>query len=146
MDERHRRPAGVSGDVVAAAGKLSEAVEWVGRARGHLYDFHQLMGRADFLFEEAADRLDDAGHGRWAERIRMDVIGRNVIEGRWTFQLVEEFDDRYWECVRTVEAGVREDLMAGRRHIYEAELKEARRTNGRRHHEATPDELATRGG
>ena len=34
-------------------GKATEALEYVERARGHLYAFHQLIGRADLLFEEA---------------------------------------------------------------------------------------------
>jgi hypothetical protein len=127
-----------SDEVVAAVGKLGEALEWVERARGRLYDLHQLIGRADFLFEEAADELDAAGQTAWAERVRRDVIGRNVIEGRWTFQVVEEFDDIYWSCVRDVEAAVRRDLVGGRRHVFEAEMKERRRTSGRRFHEADP--------
>ena len=42
--ERNRRPEGVSDETVAAVGKFGEALEWVERARGHLYDFHQMMG------------------------------------------------------------------------------------------------------
>jgi hypothetical protein len=125
-------------DVVAAVGKLGEALEWVERARGRLYDVHQLIGRADFLFEEAADELEAAGHSRWAEHVRREVVGRNVIEGRWTFQVVEEFDDIYWSCVRQVEEAVRQDLAGGQRHVFEAQLKERRRTAGRRFHEAGP--------
>jgi hypothetical protein len=136
-----RRPAGVGDDVVAAVGKLSEALEWVERARGRLYDLHQMIGRADFLFEEAADELDAAGHSRWADVVRHEVVGRNVLEGRWTFQVVEEFDALYWDCVRQVEAAVRDDVLDGARHIFEAELKEARRSHGRRFHEARPLEL-----
>ena len=36
-------------ETVDAVGKASEALEYVERARGHLYAFHQLIGRADFL-------------------------------------------------------------------------------------------------
>ncbi|HET7574575.1 MAG TPA: hypothetical protein VFJ99_05620 [Solirubrobacterales bacterium] len=127
-----------SDDVVAAVGKLGEALEWVERARGRLYDLHQLIGRADFLFEEAADELEAAGQAEWAERLRTDVVGRNVIEGRWTFQVVEEFDDIYWNCVRDTLAAVREELVGGSRHAFEAAMKERRRTSGRRFHEADP--------
>ncbi len=127
-----------SDDVVAAVGKLGEALEWVERARGKLYDLHQLIGRADFLFEEAADDLEAAGQSRWAELIRHEIVGRNVVEGRWTFQVVEEFDDIYWGCVREVEAAVRNDLVGGKRHAFEAQLKERRRSEGRRFHEADP--------
>jgi hypothetical protein len=127
-----------SDDAVAAVGKLGEALEWVERARGRLYDLHQLIGRADFLFEEAADELEAAGQPHWADLVRREVVGRNVIEGRWTFQVVEEFDDIYWMRVREVEQAVRNDLVGGRRHAFEAQLKERRRSSGRRFHEADP--------
>lgn len=124
-----------------AVGKLGEAMEWVERARGRLYDFHQLIGRADFLFEEAAEKLAEAGETKWAERLQEEAVGRNVIEGRWTFQVVEEFDDQYWQCLRDVDAEVRNALAGGRRHIFEADLKEKRRSRGRRFHESTPDDV-----
>ncbi|HEU5150752.1 MAG TPA: hypothetical protein VFU19_09655 [Iamia sp.] len=136
--DAHRRPAGVDDATVEAVGKVSEALEWVERARGHLYELHQLLGHADLMFGEAADLLDDAGHGGHAEALREAVVGRNVIEGRWTFQLVEDFDDGYWSDAREHERRIRDDLMAGRRHVYESEMKEDRRTHGRRHHEARP--------
>jgi hypothetical protein len=53
MSDSHDRPEGASDDTVAAAGKFSEAYEYVIRARGHLYSFHQLMGHADALFGDA---------------------------------------------------------------------------------------------
>ena len=134
----HRRPDGVSDETVAATGKLSEALEWVERARGHLYSFHQLMGRADFLAEEAADALAAAGHDDLADTVRAEIIGRNVLQGRWTFQVVEDFDDGYWQPLRDVEQRVRDELLDGKRHVYEAELKEQRRSHGRQRHESRP--------
>lgn len=139
-DDAHRRPEGVGDDVVEAVGKLSEALEWIERARGRLYDFHQMIGRADFLVGDAADLLDDADQAELAERLRTDLVGRNVLPGRWTFQVVEEFDEGYWEPVRTLEREARAALMGGRRHVYEAELKEQRRSKGRHGHESRPDE------
>ena len=38
------------------------------------------------------------------------------------------------------EQAVRDQLMDGRRHVFEAEMKEDRRSRGRRHHEAVPDD------
>src|SRR5690349_15895986 len=58
----HQTPEGVSEETIEGVGKLSEAFEYIERAKGHLYSFHQLMGRADFLVEEAADILRKAGH------------------------------------------------------------------------------------
>lgn len=142
-DDAHRRPPGVGDDIVQATGKLSEALEWIERARGRLYDAHQMIGRADFHVGDAADMLDDAGHPELAERLRREIVGRNVLPGRWTFQVVEEFDDHYWEPVRALEAEVRHALVDGKRHLYEAELKEQRRTRGQPGHESRPDEPAS---
>ncbi|OJZ66717.1 hypothetical protein BRW64_09485 [Mycolicibacterium diernhoferi] len=134
----HARPDGVDDDTVEAVGSLSEALEYVERARGHLYAFHQLMGHADLLLGDTCDRLREAGHETIADRLEEDMVGRNIVQGRWTFQVVEEFDDTYWSRFRDHERRVREELMGGRRHVFEAEMKERRRTHGRPGHEATP--------
>ena len=141
-DDAHRRPDGTSDGVVAAVGKLSEALEWVERARGRLFDFHQLIGHADLLLDEAAEQLEAAGCAPLANEVRDDVIGRNVLPGRWTFQVVEEFTDTYYEPFATMERRVRDELLDGRRHVFEAELKEGRRTKGPPGHESRPREDA----
>lgn len=130
-DPDHRRPDGPDDRTVAAVGKRSEAVEWTERA-------HKLIGHADLLVEETADMLDEAGHRDPADRLRVEVIGRNVLDGRWTFQVVEELERQYYEPVRCAEDEVRAKLVAGRRHVLEAELKERRRTPRRRGHESRP--------
>ena len=137
-DEQHQRPTGSTDATVAAVGKLSEALETVERARGHLYEFHQLMGGADLTLGQAVDELRDAGHEDHAAEIERELVGRNVLPGRWTFQIVEEFDDRYWSVFRAQEKAVRDGLLAGRRHLFEAEMKEDRRTDGQPGHDATP--------
>jgi hypothetical protein len=138
MDEHHRRPAGASDATVAAAGKLSEALEWVERARGRLYDFHQMMGRADFLMADAADALSDAGHAELSAHVRQEIVGRNVLDGRWTYQVVEEFEDCYYQPAHDAERRVLDEVLDGRRHVFEAEMKEERRTHGYRRHESEP--------
>ncbi|PPK70988.1 hypothetical protein V5P93_002847 [Actinokineospora auranticolor] len=139
----HHRPDGTDDATVAAVGKLTEALETVERARGHLYSFHQLTGSADFDLGDAAELLEKAGHHRAADRVRAELVGRNVLEGRWTFQVVEEYDDGYYGVVKAAERDIRNELVAGRRHVYEAELKEARRTHGRPGHEATPHQAVS---
>ncbi|HVK45426.1 MAG TPA: hypothetical protein VM429_11040 [Micropruina sp.] len=136
----HRRPDGVSDATVAAVGKLSEALEKVEEARGHLYAFHRLCGSADLSLGEAVDELRSAGHPDAADRLARDLVGRNTLEGRWSYQIVEEYDDTYWTVFRAAEQAVRDQLMDGRRHVFEAEMKEDRRSRGRRHHEAVPDD------
>ena len=137
-DGLDRRADGVSDDTVEAVGSVSEALEFVERARGHLYSFHQLIGHADLLLGEACDKLRAAGHQALADRLERDLVGRNVLYGRWTFQVVEEFDDVYWSVFREHERSVREELQQGARHVFEAEMKEKRRTKGRPGHEAHP--------
>jgi hypothetical protein len=134
----HDRPPGTSDETVAAVGTLSEAYEYLIRARGHLYSFHQQMGRVDLLVGQAADELEEAGHADQAERLRREVVGRNVLDGRWTFQVVEAFDDGYWAVATAAERQVREELLAGRRHVFESEMKDDRRTEGRPGHERRP--------
>ena len=138
MDPAHQRPPGADDRTVEAVGKMTEAFEWIERARGQLYTFHQLMGHADELVGDAADALAEAGHTRLADEVRERLVGRNTVDGRWTFQIVEEFDDGYYTDARLVERRVRDELMAGRRHVFESELKEKRRTRGRKGHEARP--------
>jgi hypothetical protein len=139
--ERHRRPDGVDDATVEATGKISEGLEYIHRVRGALYEAHQLMGRADFLFEDAADLLRKAGHDELADLVDTEVVGRNILPGRWTFQVMEEFDDTYYDVVVAAEARVRGELVAGRRHVFESELKEQRRTHGRPGHESRPPEV-----
>src|SRR4051812_29372627 len=126
-DEAHTRPAGVSDKTVEALGKLSEALETVERARGRLYDLHQLIGHADFMLDDAVALLREAGHDKLADRVAGEIVGRNVIPGHWTFQLVEAFDDHYYGPFRDLERDARDQLAEGRRHLFEAELKERRR-------------------
>jgi hypothetical protein len=132
------RPEGVDDATVEALGKLSEALEVVEQARGFLYGFHRLTGKADLALGEAVDLLREAGQDGFADTVDRELVGRNVIEGRWTFQIVEDYDDGYYATFRDLERAAREQFANGKRHLFEAEMKEDRRTHGLRHHEALP--------
>lgn len=116
-------------ETVDAVGKASEALEYVERARGHLYAFHQLIGRADALFEESALRLAAHGHGPDAASLWRTVVGRDVLEGRWTFQIVEGFDDDYYDVARSEVVRLEHRLVEGRRHAHEEAMRHRRRTD-----------------
>ena len=137
---QHRVPDGVDDATVEAVGALSEALETTERARGHLYSFHQLTGSADVQLGDAVDQLRAAGHTELADDIEHELLGRYVLPGRWTFQVIEEYDDTYWSVFRETERKVRELLTEGRRHLHEAGMKEDRRTHRHPHHTATPEE------
>ena len=141
-DDAHLRPDGLDDRTVEALGKLSEALETVEEARGHLYAFHRRCGTADLALGEAVDLLREAGHDAIADAVETDLVGRNILEGRWSFQVVEEYDAGYYAAFKEHEQSARNELVGGRPHLFEAEMKEDRRTYGRRHHEATPGDSA----
>ncbi|MGI8867880.1 MAG: hypothetical protein ACR2F6_03260 [Mycobacteriales bacterium] len=119
----HERPTGAGDATIDAVGKLSEALEVVENARGHLYAFHRLSGHADLTLQQAVEDLRDAGHAALADEIDDVLVGRDVVPGNWTFQIVEAYDDSYWSVFRSVERVVRDRLVSGLPHVYEAEMK-----------------------
>jgi hypothetical protein len=139
----HERPPGLDDATVDALGKLSEALEVVEHARDLLYGFHRLTGMAHIALGDAVDMLRAAGHGALADEIGTDLVGRNVLDDRWTFQVVEEYDDGYYARFKEHERRAREQLAGGIRHIYEAEIKAARITPGRPGHELGPSPPAS---
>jgi hypothetical protein len=116
------RPDGMTDATVAALGKISEALEAVEHARGLLYNFHRLSGTADLTLQDGVAGLRTAGHAELADEIDRVLVGRDVIPGRWTFQIVEEYDSQYWQVFRATEEWVREQIGAPQ-HLYEAEMK-----------------------
>lgn len=123
---------------VEGLGKLSEALETVDQARGFLYAFHQLTGKADRLLQESVELLERAGATELAADLDRDLVGRNVIADRWTFQIVEDFDENYWGTFRAFDQRARDELAGGDRHVYEARMKQGERTHGHPRHEAGP--------
>ncbi|MDP9841030.1 hypothetical protein [Streptosporangium lutulentum] len=120
-------PADLDDTTVEALGRLSEALETTERARGHLYSFHQLTGHADLQLDLAVELLRASGHAEQADALANELIGRNVLPDRWTFQVVEEYEDGYYRFFADLEKRIRDQLAGGRRHLHEARMKERRR-------------------
>ncbi len=146
IDPAHDRPLSLDDTTVAALGELSKALETIHRVRGHLYSAHQLVGGADATLDGVVELLRTAGHDQMADRVERELLGRNVLPGRWTYQIVEEFDDGYYAVFQEIERDARQQLAGGRRHLHEAEMKRRRRTPGLPGHETTPDVAAPHGG
>ena len=117
-----QRPAGTSDATVEALGKLSAALETAEDARGHLYAFHRLSGRADLDLQDAVQSLRDAGHDDLADTVDAVMRGRNVIGEHWTFELVEGYDTGYLTPFRATEQAARNALGVPA-HLFEAEMK-----------------------
>ena len=98
------------------------------------------MGSAEKTMEEATKMVREAGHDEIADALNRDLLGRNPLPGMWSFQMVEAFDDGFYATARGIQQHALDTLVEGRRHIFEAEMKELRRSHGRKGHEATPDD------
>jgi hypothetical protein len=46
-----------------------------------------------------------------------------VLERRWTFQIVEGFDDDYYQAARSEVLALERRLVGGRRHTHEEALR-----------------------
>ncbi|MFD7591104.1 hypothetical protein ACFV84_37345 [Kitasatospora sp. NPDC059811] len=55
-------------------------------------------------------------------------MGRDVLPGMWTYQVVEAYDDTNYRVLEQAEEQVRRELAAGRRHLWEAEMQHAARS------------------
>jgi hypothetical protein len=126
----HQRPAATDDATVDAAGKISAAFEVVENARGMLYAFHRMSGEADLALQDGLKALREAGHADLADEISDVLVGRDVVRDMWTFQLVEAYDEQYWQVFQAVETLVREQLSGGEPHVYEAEMKMREQTEG----------------
>ena len=130
----HHRPAptepGADDGTVEAVGKVSAAFEVVENARGMLYAFHRMSGEADLALQDALTSLRAAGHRELADEIDDVLVGRDVVRDMWTFQLVEAYDEQYWQVFREASAMVRDRLSAGSPHVFEAEMKRREQTEG----------------
>ena len=124
---------------VEGLGKLSEALETVEQARGLLYGFHQLTGKADLLLQDAVDLLRSAGHEALADDLERDLVGRNVDR-----RPVDVPDRRglrrelLVDLPRASTPAPATELADGDRHVFEARMKQRERTAGHPRHEAGP--------
>ena len=118
----HPVPDGVGDETVAALGELSAAFEVVEEARGHLYAFHRRSGTADLQLQEALDHLRKAGHPELADEIDQVLVGRDVVPGSWTYQLVEAYDRTYYDVWRAAVQKA-EGVVGGVPHVAESGMK-----------------------
>jgi hypothetical protein len=78
------------------------------------------------------------GKQRRAGRCAGAVTNLEPWAGRWTFQLVEEYDDGCYAIFKDLERAARERPADGRRHLFEAAMKQRLRTASEPGHELAP--------
>jgi hypothetical protein len=99
------------------------AVEHLYRAYGTLLAFHHRIGHAMDALAVAESTLRDAGHDDVADELRDRHLPAGPVDDRWTYELVEAFEDGLLAELAAFDERVREDLAGGRRHVAEAEQK-----------------------
>ncbi len=119
----HPVPGGVSDETVAALGELSAAFEVLEEARGHLYAFHRRSGKADLELQQALDHLRKAGHPELADEIDQVLVGRDVLPGLWTFQIVETYDRTYYDVWKAAVGKAERVAGGGAPHLAESGMK-----------------------
>jgi hypothetical protein len=126
----HPVPDGVDEETVSALGELSAAFEVVEEARGHLYAFHRRSGTADLQLQEALEHLRRAGHRALADEIDEVLVGRDVVPGMWTFQIVEAYDRTYRDVWRAAVEKAERVVGGGVPHLAESGMKAEEQSGG----------------
>jgi hypothetical protein len=115
--------------VLEAVHQIEVATEWIERGFGALLDAHHEVGHAQGMLLEAANALDACGESELAHRARTVIAPLDAISERWTDQFVDEFRTSPLDPARAFEDEVRQRLVGGVRHRFEARQK--RCTEGR---------------
>jgi hypothetical protein len=118
------RAEGLDDATVAALGKLSKAFEVIENARGLLYQFHRMSGTADLTLQEAIEDFRAAGHEDVAEILDDVLVGRDVLPGMWTFQIVDAYDETYYRVFKGMDEWATDRFAGGTKHVFEAEMKQ----------------------
>lgn len=95
-------------------------VEWLHRAHGELVEFHHKTGHAMDHLDTAEQQLRASGHVDLANAVRDEYLPRGVIdEGRWSYDVLESYQDGFLSALTEFEEHAREDVADGRRHVTE---------------------------
>ena len=106
---------------------LQLGIEHFHQGYGHLLAFHHAVGRGMNRFEDAREKLREAGHNDRADALRDDLLPAGVFDERWSYELVEAFADGFLAMAVEFESSVRDELADGRRHVTERYQRHDRR-------------------
>jgi hypothetical protein len=110
---------------LTAIHRVELGLEWLHRAHGALVAFHHKTGHAMDHLASAEELFRESGHDELADRLRDEMLPRGVVPredggpGRWTYELLEAFEEDLYADARTFEAAARRAVTDGRRHAAE---------------------------
>jgi oligoribonuclease NrnB/cAMP/cGMP phosphodiesterase (DHH superfamily) len=94
-------------------------LEWLQRAHGDLVEFHHKTGHAMDRLDEAESQLRDCGHEEFADLLRREYLAAGVVDERWTYDLLERFEEGFLGDLTGFRQRVCEEITDGHRHVAE---------------------------
>jgi hypothetical protein len=104
---------------VDALHSVELGLEWLRRAHGNLIEFHHATGHAMDHLADAEPVLRACGYDDLADRLRADLLPRGAVDERWTYDLLETFEDGLLADVEAYERQARDTIADGSSHIAE---------------------------
>lgn len=126
IDERSR-PEDLTETEREALHQVELGTERLHRAHGHLVAFHHNTGRGMDHLASAETLLRECGHPDLADELRDEHLPRGVVEGcgdetpagRWSYDVLEDFQESFLEAVVAFSERVTEQVGDGLRHAHE---------------------------
>jgi hypothetical protein len=127
IDDSHSDADGESEPATALSDTECEALhevelglEWVQRAQGYLLEFHHATGHGMDHLSRAEELLRATGNDDLADAIRTELLPQGVVdEDRWSYDVLENFQNGLLAETRSLEGRVRRELADGERHVRE---------------------------
>jgi hypothetical protein len=118
---------------VEALHEVELGLEWLLRAQGHLVEFHHATGHAMDHLADAERLLRDGGHDDLADELRDHHLPQGVVDGdRWSYDVLEDFQDGVLAAVQAFETDAREQVGDGTRHLAERRQERSWKERSRR--------------
>lgn len=111
---------------IEALHHLQLGKEDIKKARGYLMDFHHEIGSGMNHYKKAHELLEEVDRDKSADEIS-EMVPRDVIEGYWSWKLVEEFESHFYDPVSDAEESVRDRMADGEEHINEQIMEKDRK-------------------
>lgn len=119
MDASDEEPTEFGEAARDALHSVELGLEWLQRAHGNLLEFHHGIGHGMNHLDDAEAKLRDCGHEELADRLRDDYLPRGPIDGRWTYELVEDFEAEFLDDLAELDRRAHEAIADGERHLAE---------------------------
>jgi len=102
-----------------AVHEIELGIEWLHRAYGELVELHHKTGHGFDHFDEAVSLLREAGRDDLADTLEQEHLSSGIVDGRWTYDLLEAFDEGLYDDLTDFEHRAREQITDGKRHVVE---------------------------